>query len=253
MAVMDGKGLSARENLNIDVHPFWSVVSLLDTSGSGARLGDYVWIDPAIWDMDYPSFSCALPCYAKIPPWKGGTSTVNYPLLTVSDGAWTSAITKALLTITEWVFEPAKVTVVARDKRQIGIQPTPATTPFWPAVVYHGKDGSASTIEPTVAFPLPPATMPTGSWPKREVILHPTLGQDASPTVDPCGFVDYAGCIQHPWLGGNMGEMASEAIPTAMITILSPCTASWTRLAPPAHAPPPPRPKSLLPLLHHAK
>lgn len=36
--------------------------------------------------MDEPSFTCLPPCTVQLPPWTGATSTVYYPLITVSDG-----------------------------------------------------------------------------------------------------------------------------------------------------------------------
>ncbi|KAK3896529.1 pectin lyase fold/virulence factor, partial [Staphylotrichum tortipilum] len=95
---------------SVDSYPFWSQVSVLDISSTGAQFNDLAWIDPAIWDMEQPAFTCSAPCYVKIPPWKGATSTVNYPLLTVSDGTWTSTIIKLPLTISEWMFEEVTLT-----------------------------------------------------------------------------------------------------------------------------------------------
>jgi hypothetical protein len=35
MAVMDGKGILAKDNLNVNSHPFWSQISVLDVSSNG--------------------------------------------------------------------------------------------------------------------------------------------------------------------------------------------------------------------------
>ena len=86
MAVMDGKGITAVDNLKVNSHPFWSQITILDVSGTGAQFNDLIWIGSAVWDMDMPTFTCIPPCNVKIPLWTGATSTVNYPLITVTSG-----------------------------------------------------------------------------------------------------------------------------------------------------------------------
>lgn len=79
--------------LNVNTHPNWSQISIFDIgSNSTTQFDEVIWIDSAIWDMDQPQFTCSPPCNVKIPPWTGATSTVNYPLITVSQGTWTSTI-----------------------------------------------------------------------------------------------------------------------------------------------------------------
>lgn len=90
MAVMEGQGILATDNLNVDAHPFWSQISILDVASDGAQFNDVIWVDPDIWNMDEPEFSCAPPCKVKLPPYTGATSVVNFPLMTVSKDAWTS-------------------------------------------------------------------------------------------------------------------------------------------------------------------
>lgn len=118
MVVMDGEGISALDNLNVDNHPDWSQISILDVGGNGSQYNELVWIDPKVWDMDQPSLTCSPPCYLKLPPWAGATSTVNYPLITVSDGTWTSTITKAPITISEWVIEVVTLTQGSAGKNK---------------------------------------------------------------------------------------------------------------------------------------
>lgn len=49
MAVMDGKGISALANLNVNKHPSWSQISILDVhSTTGVQFDEVVWIDPKI-------------------------------------------------------------------------------------------------------------------------------------------------------------------------------------------------------------
>jgi hypothetical protein len=90
MAVMDGKGILAKDNLNVNSHPFWSQISVLDVSSIGSMCGEYIWVDPKIWGMEQQEFTCSPPCNVKILPWTRATSTLNYPLITVSDGDRTS-------------------------------------------------------------------------------------------------------------------------------------------------------------------
>ncbi|KAI0097347.1 glycoside hydrolase family 55 protein [Nemania sp. FL0031] len=222
MAVMDGKGILALDNLNVDVHPSWSQISILDVSSNGVQFNEVTWIDPKIWDMDQPAFTCKSPCTVKIPPWTGATSTVNYPLLTVSAGTWTSTITKAPLTISEWVFETVTLYDGSNgiEKRQNppAFYPVPATTPSWPAVVYKGPDGKSTTVAPKVPFPTPPPSIgpgapppPQGSWPKRDV--QPYYGFEDSPVINLCGFFDFA-CQDDPLLyGGPIGPFRPGSFP----------------------------------------
>ncbi|GFP60365.1 glucan 1,3-beta-glucosidase [Trichoderma asperellum] len=215
MAVMDGKGIAAADNLNVDVHPDWSQISLLDVGSNGTtNFDEYLWIDPAIWDMDQPQFTCSPPCNVKIPPWTGATSTVDYPLITVSQGTWTSTITQPPLTITEWVFEAATLTQGAAAKRKRAAEtlwPVPATTPFWPAVVYNGGiDGKQTTTSATEPFPKPPKSIgpgapapPSGSWPKRGI--QPIFGFPEGPLGLECSFLNFVDpdCVTQPWFYGN--------------------------------------------------
>ncbi|KAI0814551.1 glycoside hydrolase family 55 protein [Xylaria sp. FL0064] len=211
MAVMNGKGILAADNLNVKEHPNWSQISILDVTSDGAQFNELVWINSSIWEMEEPKFTCSPPCNVKIPPWTGATSTVNYPVLTVSDGAWTSTITKAPLTISEWVFEV--VTLVDnsnKNKKRQGFDafwPVLAPTPSWPAIVYNGPDGSATTTTPKLPFPTPSASIgpdapppPTGSWPKRAIQPYPGILDQ--PYVVECEYFDFL-CINQPWLYGE--------------------------------------------------
>ena len=94
MAVMEGQGILAMDNLiNVDAHPFWSQISILDVVRDRAQFNELTWVHPDVWNMDEPEFSCAPPCRVKLPPYTGATWTVNFPLMTVSKDAWTSTIT----------------------------------------------------------------------------------------------------------------------------------------------------------------
>ncbi|KAK3951638.1 hypothetical protein QBC32DRAFT_325051 [Pseudoneurospora amorphoporcata] len=195
MAVMDGKGIPAIDNLNVDTHPSWSQVSVLDVGSNGTtRFDEAIWIDPAIWDMDEPKFTCSPP------------SNVN-------QGTWISTITQAPLTITEWVLEPVTITrdaaAVNKNKRDAGVEiwPVPATTPFWPAILYRGDDGQISTTSATGTFPKPAATPLSGSWPKKAV--RAVWGWPENPLVDECDFYDF-NCVPKPWFGGTVGDPGGD-------------------------------------------
>lgn len=202
MAVMGGKGIAAADNLNVKVHPSWSHISVLDVGKDGhTNFNEYIWVDPKIWDMDQPQFTCIPPCRAKIPPWKGATSTVNYPLVTVSDGSWTSTITQPPITISEWVFEA--VTISAEQKKRalgdtVSLQPMLATTPLWPAFRYRGANGATSTTRASAPFPTPPSHIwgddapvpPEGSWPNGHHI-NAVLGEQDFPMVPLCFYRDF--------------------------------------------------------------
>ena len=214
MAVQDGEGIKAADNLNVEIHPKWSQVSVWDVTGNGTSFDKAIWIDPEIWDMDQPGFTCSAPCVAKIPPWKGATRTVDYPILTVSDGTWTSKITRAPLTLTEVLFDvvtlaPGGGSGNIRKRQDFGeFWPTPATTPSWPKVTYNGPDGSKTSTAPTAKFPAPPSAIgpgapaPTkGSWPS--VPIKAMEGWQEKPLVGQCFFNDF-GCVPNPWEMGGM-------------------------------------------------
>lgn len=137
---------------------------------------------------------------------------MNYPLLTVSNGTWTSTITKAPLTISEWVFEVVTLTDSSdrKAKRQNppDFWPVPAKTSSWPAVVYKSPDGDPTTVAPRGPLPTPPPSIgpgapppPTGSWPKRDI--QPYFGFQDGPSVNACDFFDPLDCIVQPWLYGD--------------------------------------------------
>lgn len=260
MAVMDGEGIPAADNLNVKIHPSWSQISVLDVGSDGhTNFDEYIWIDPKIWDLEQPQFTCSPPCRAKIPPWKGATSTVNYPLVTVSDGTWTSTITQPPVTITEWVFEAVTITEGQGDKQKralgdtIMLQPTLATTPFWPAFRYRGRNGATSTTSATGPFPTPPPYFgpnapapPSGRWPKRQ--LQGIMGSFDSPLVNECFFTDFVdiNCLNKIWgiigdgSGGdddygdaeNMWDQTSCPLPTTTSTTITTKTSTTTSARP---------------------
>ncbi|KAG6001336.1 hypothetical protein E4U21_004434 [Claviceps maximensis] len=203
VAVQDGKGILAADNLNVDSHPKWSQITVFDVSRSKSGYQDMIWIDPKIWEMETPSFNCSVPCTVKIPPWTGATRVVDYPLITVSNEAWTSTITMAPLTMTNLIFEP--VTIDSSNGKRQALEPffpVPATTPAWPQVVYTGPDGKDTMTGPSIPFPTPPSSIgpgaappASGSWPKRWIV--PVLGDETVPDVDRCSF-DYPECYISP-------------------------------------------------------
>ncbi|KAL2014957.1 hypothetical protein VTK56DRAFT_6725 [Thermocarpiscus australiensis] len=192
MAVIDGKGILATDNINGEDYPFWSQVTLLDVGSNGTtNFNELVWIDPKIWDIDKPSFTCLPPCLIQLPPYTAATSTVNYPLMTVSDGTWTSTVTMAPLTISEWVLEVVTITAdgsaggAKKGKRAAQgfaeFTPMAVSTPLWPSISYLGNDGQATTTAPSVAFPTPPAGVVARG-------VTPYQGTLDWPSVDQCFF-----------------------------------------------------------------
>ncbi|KUJ14004.1 pectin lyase-like protein [Mollisia scopiformis] len=186
MAVMDGDGILALDNLNVEIHPHWSQITLLDVGSNGTQFGEVSWIDPALWEMDQPEVACSIPCTLRLPVWPSATTTVNYPLMTVSQGTWTSTITQAPLTFSQWIFELVTITEDGSNGKMKRI------------------DGSASAMGPSGIFPTPPivlgpnspVTVDGGSWPKLAVRYISNLYD--SPQVDPCSDYNY-GCIPNPW------------------------------------------------------
>ena len=214
MAVMDGEGILATDNMNGEGHPFWSQVTLLDVGSNGTtNFNELVWIDPKIWDMDKPSFTCLPPCLIQLPPYTAATSTVDYPLMTVSDGTWTSTVTMAPLTISEWVLEVVTITAdgsaggAKKGKRAAQgfaeFTPVAVSTPLWPSISYLGNDGQATTTAPSVAFPTPPAGVVARG-------VTPYQGPLDSPTVDQCFFYSTQ-CMPDPWMYCDLNDAECTA------------------------------------------
>ncbi|KAI3316936.1 glycoside hydrolase family 55 protein [Xylariaceae sp. AK1471] len=247
MAVVNGKGILATDNLNVEEHPAWSQISILEVSGNGTD--QKLWIDPTIWDMDQPQFTCSPPCNVQIPPWTGATSTVNYPLLTVSSGSWTSTITRAPLVITEWVLEVETILPHASNNNKLKradqtIKPTPATTPFWPAVVYNGADGRPTTTSAQGPFPTPPP-----SFGQSVKAVEVVFGSPESPLIEECGFLDFEDplCITQPWFFGNKTGLGAAPNPGDLENVWdlktmcprSSSTSTTTTVTPPRPTPSP--------------
>ncbi|KAK0746794.1 pectate lyase superfamily protein-domain-containing protein [Schizothecium vesticola] len=192
--------------------------------GDDAREGDMIWIDPRIWDESNPVVVCSdFPCTLQFPPWLSATSTLDYPLVTVTSGStWSTTITRRPITITEWVFEPITVTPPPGwNPTPIGslssstsssssttvlfvIIPIPPfrRTPTWPPVTYTGPDNKPTPTRPPNPPPPPPRNNPDpdptsdgrtpvpppfGRWPTLPgIIIRP--GPTPTPTVRPCAF-----------------------------------------------------------------
>lgn len=48
MAVTDGKGMLAKDNFNVNTHPFWSQISVLCDISNGSMYNECLWVDPKI-------------------------------------------------------------------------------------------------------------------------------------------------------------------------------------------------------------
>lgn len=202
--VEDGVGVLAEDNLNVNSHPKWSQISIFESTSK-----EIIWIDPAIWNSPNPTIACKPPCILKMPPWKGATSTINYPIVTASgDGGWTTKVTRQPITVTEWLVESVTIQADGKQVAARGVEaratdgdlvgtiwPTFATTPVWPYVVYAGVDALLTTTRPVSpthpgppppAGPTPPPTPPTGSWPNAVVVRW----GEPSPKVDNCWYED---------------------------------------------------------------
>jgi len=216
MAVMQGKGIPALDNLNVEEHPRWSHISQLDVGSNGVP--DYdekLWYDRRIWDMEQPEITCSPPCKVQIPPWTGATSTVDYPLVTVSQGTWTSTITKPPLTITEWIFEPTSFKGEGLVTRT-SFLPAFATTSVWPAFVFRGgMDGLPTTTSATVPFPTPPTVAdlnarppPGGRWPGQYDVFLLVNHLLNEPLTLECSYPDLdnsTSCYEGPQVGLDAG------------------------------------------------
>ena len=154
--------------------------------------GDVIWVDPKIWGEPNPVVTCtALPCTLLFPPWTSATSTLDYPLVTVTDGTWRTTITRPPITVSEWVFDPVTITGPPRGGPAptftsttssstgvfpiVLIPPPPfGTTSTWPPVTYVDKSGSSKTAQPTgtphpgpPGPPGPPGGKGGGGWGRR--------------------------------------------------------------------------------------
>lgn len=156
---------------------------------------EFIWINPTIWENPSPTVTCFIPCTFVLPPWKGATSTIDFPRVTVTEGDWTSTITKPPMTITSWGFEPELVSptstsTTTSDGGLIIIWPTFSPTTTWPPITYSDDKGSTHKTRPTSPVrpgpppPHPPHPPPKGSWPPPVVVIHGPPG----PKVNPCFF-----------------------------------------------------------------
>lgn len=206
MAVQNGVGIPALDNLNVDSHPRWSQVSVFDVLTSHSGSDHDVWVDRKIWKMKNPGFTCKAPCTAVLPPWTAATTTIDYPLVTVSSGTWTSTITRPPMTVSEWVFRKITVGSNALQARQakpseITVWPTLEPTKRWPGLTYLGQDEKWTTITPTAKTPpaLPTAFDPdgpsplAGDWPKAPVTVTLLDDTEVGPFADKCSYRNQQG------------------------------------------------------------
>ncbi len=145
-----------RQCANVESHPRWSQISVLDVASDG-QLAELLWIDPKIWDMEQPTFTRVLPCQVAIPPWTKTTGIVEYPRVTVTEGTWSTTITRSPLIVTQLNFEVVTLTAASggknkkRNAQAFGdFWPVPAKTPGWPAVTYTIPDGNEVAVTTTI-------------------------------------------------------------------------------------------------------
>ncbi|GAB0145580.1 hypothetical protein EsHS_00006007 [Epichloe bromicola] len=265
MAVQNGVGIPALDNLNVDSHPRWSQVSVFYVSTSHAGSDNDVWVDRKIWRMQNPGFTCKAPCTAVLPPWTAATTTIDYPPVTVSSGTWTSTITRPPMTVSEWVFR--KITVGSNDLQarqakpsEVAVWPTLEPTKGWPGLTYLGPDGKYTTITPTAKTPpaLPTTFGPNGpsplagDWPKAPVTVTLLDDTEAGPFADKCSYrnqqgycdlnLDYWPIIEMIVFPDGRNRLYDERGPEDR----SPCAAvpRTTSRAPTPKPTPKPRPKA---------
>ncbi|KAH6983653.1 pectate lyase superfamily protein-domain-containing protein [Ilyonectria sp. MPI-CAGE-AT-0026] len=256
MAVRDGTAISALDNLHVKTHPHWSYISIFNVNDPA---DDVLYIDSSIWDMDRPAFACSPPCRVQLPAWTKATRTVNYPRITVTDGTWKTTITEAPITISKWVFEIMTVTredgkVGKRDDLVSALIPLLATTPSWPAATFTNTAGQVESTTPAGSFPQPPVIAgsitlnPSEPWPTDP--LNIDLGDDASPLLDQCHYLDIF-CLSDPWRNiiplpvpepDDGGEEISDAVrmcPTPSSTTTTSTTKKASETAEPEPEPSP--------------
>lgn len=209
--VQDGRGIAAKDNLNVEGHPRWSQITIFEASKN-----QVYWINPNIWDMDEPTVWCEPPCNLKLPPWEKSTTQLNYPVVTTTGQGWTSKITQPPVKVTQWVMEAltigeagANVAAVTgkarRDDVITTVKPTFTSTPVWPQLVFVGGDGKGTTTRPeSPTHPAPP------EWPSKAIVVKKGA---PSPLVGECYFYDPS-CMGAGWDGqwtfGPMDENPND-------------------------------------------
>lgn len=248
--VQDGRGIGAKENLNVEGHPRWSQISIFEVSKNEIH-----WIDPKIWDMDEPTVWCEPPCQLQLPPYEKSTSRLDYPVITASGPGWTTRITHAPMTVSQWLIEEVTIGdvaaaamettgVTAKARRQddviTSITPTLTSTPVWPALVFMGGDGKGTTTRP--ATPTHPGP---GKWPAKAVLVKKG---PPSPLAEYCAF-SHPDCLggwdqwtfepMGPKPGPDDGEFELE-LENDNLPCPSPSETSSEPSATPTKKPPPP-------------
>lgn len=223
MAVQDGQGILARDNLNVRSHPSWSQISVLDVS-SGKSSGDLVWISPELWDMDEPRFTCSPPCTVVLPAWTKASTVIDVPIMTVTQGSWTSQITKAPLTVSHWMFEIVTLQKELHARADAAVPtetsfwPKPARRSHWPLAQYRAPDGNLHLAAPTAAFPQPPggpgpvASPPQlGHWPKRAVVAKYGITNNPLAQACPLFMPDrIQACLASSWLFPDTSDSVND-------------------------------------------
>ncbi|KAL8387027.1 hypothetical protein RB595_010211 [Gaeumannomyces hyphopodioides] len=175
IAVMNGVAIKALDYLDVESYPRWSQISVLDVANDG-ELAEKLWINPSIWSMEQPAFTCVPPCLVMLPPWTKATRVVEYPRMTISEGDWATTLTNQPITITQMHFEIVTLTAGGRrsQRRQEAHRPG-----LFRLLAHPGH-------HPVMAHPDMPSPTAGGSWPKRA--LSPQIGTNDSPQVPSCNW-----------------------------------------------------------------
>jgi hypothetical protein len=174
----------------------WSIDFDPEVGGKPVSNGtdsNLIYVDPSIWEEPNPQIQCWFPCTLVLPPWPSWTTTLDYPLVTVSSESWTTTITHTPITESSWwislitIEGPAKTTtsVFPGPTRTGGSVEVRTSTPTlssstWPPVYYSDPDGNGHKTTPP--GPPPPITSPPGVKPPP-ITVHNT--GPPSPTIDP--------------------------------------------------------------------
>ncbi|KAF2720853.1 glycoside hydrolase family 18 protein [Polychaeton citri CBS 116435] len=150
-----------------------------------------VYIDPSIWEEPNPQVQCYFPCTLVLPPWPNATSTIDYPLVTISESGWSTTITRPPITESEWwisliTVDGPELTTTETEKTltKASVESRTSTPSLssstWPPVTWSDPEGDRHTTEPPE--PGPPGTTRPNDKPPPITIYNTG---PPSPTTDP--------------------------------------------------------------------
>lgn len=136
-----------------------SGISLREGEGDdqNSNSSSLIWLSPETWNRPDPQVQCFFPCTFVLPPYPGFTTTIDYPLITVTEsGTVKTTLTFPPLTISTWlpstivVRPPNRCTATScasdNDNRRTSSVDI-STTTIWPPVTFT-TSGTVSTTRP---------------------------------------------------------------------------------------------------------